>query len=394
MGVDRSAQTPHESPSPGPSRAPHDPRLGVDVDLADDDLARTANTLLKTRLHIDRCVVLRVDDDQRLIDPTASGLAGSAEGVSVRQGSPLDVAFPGDCLYRTRDELRRRLAGTPEAQRCDWPWVELALPLRVGGAWAALVLTGLPTGATTLQPDVVAQLELIALTLTTSLHRSQLLDLLCRKNAESSQLSQELMRIRSEERWRIARELHDDLIQPLIAASYAVAALRDPAAEEVRTTLAELIDRARTLCFELREPALDNLGFGAAARAVISAFTKRTGVAVAARIAESAMLGVPETISSAALGVLDEALTNAAKHALATRIIVEVEASAGALALLIQDHGPGFNIADVRHRAVDQRRFGLAIMEERVASVGGCLSIRASTRHGTRVEARFPIDPR
>lgn len=394
MGVDRSARTTNEPQSPDPSWAPKGQRSGADFDFESDDLALTAKSLLKTRLLVDRCVLLLVDDGQRLIDPSAGGLAGPASGLSVRPGSALDAAFSGDCLYRTRDDLCHRLNGTPEAAFCDLSWVELALPLRVSGALAALVLTDLPADATTLRPDIIAQLELIALTLSTVLHRRQLLEVLRHNNAESSQLSQELMRIRSEERGRIARDLHDDLIQPLIAASYAVAMLADPGAEDVRKTLAELVDRARTICFELREPALDNLGFGAAARAVISAFTKRTGVAVSARIAESATLSVPEAISSAALGVLDEALTNAAKHALATRIVVDVEACDGALALTIQDNGPGFDIANVRHRAADQRQFGLAIMDERAASVGGCLSIRSSTRHGSRVEARFPIETR
>ncbi len=363
----------------------------IDLSIDSDDLTAQVAAILKSQLDIDRCVVLALDEHHRLGDPSRLGLARAAEGLEIKPGSPLEAFLSGDEPVIEFDEARHRLIETSGRALYGVAWAQLMLPLRAQDRLIGLLLTTYRAGASFLDEEDIIVLKLVGQALGTALQRRTLVSELREKNVEASQLSQELMRVRAEERKRIARDLHDDIVQPMIAASYAVASLSVAGAEPIRSTLTDLVDRTRNICFELREPALDNLGFGAAARAVLSAFTQRTGKQVTIRIAESAAGMVRETISAAALGVLDEALTNAHKHAAGQEIRVDVAVNDQILTVSVQDAGPGFSLAQVRQNASQSRHFGLAIMEERAASVGGRLTIVSSVGHGTTIAGHFPV---
>lgn len=363
----------------------------IDLSIDSDDLMAQVAAILKTQLDIEHCAILVLDREHRLIDPAETGRARAAEGLEIKPGSALDQWLVGDTSVIEIDEARQKLLDTPGRVFFGVPWVNLMLPLRNQGRLVGVLLTSYRSGASFLDEEDIIVLKLTAQALATALQRRTLLVELREKNAEASQLSHELMRVRGEERKRIARDLHDDIVQPLIATSYTVAVMPDPAAEQVRLTLTELIERTRDICFELREPALDNLSFGAAARAVLSAFTQRTGREVKARIADGSAIQVGEAISAAALGVLDEALTNGEKHGGGEALQVDVRVSDDVLVVVIRDTGPGFDVAEARQRAAQTRHFGLAIMEERAASVGGQLSVASSPGRGTTITGYFPL---
>ncbi len=365
----------------------------IDLSIDSDDLTAQVTRILKAQLDIEQCAILILDDHQRLADPSHSGQAMAAEGLEIKEPSALGRLLSADSSVLEFDHIRPQLEATPGRVLLGVAWAQLLLPLRTQGRLIGLLLTRYRAGAGFLDEEDIIVLKLVAQALATALQRRALLAELRDKNAEASELSHELMRVRAEERKRIARDLHDDIIQPMIATSYTVAVMADPGAEGVRQTLTELIDRTRTICFELREPALDNLGFGAAARAVLSAHTKRSGRAVTARIAESAAASVPEPISAAALGILDESLTNATKHGGAQAIAVDIGIVDQVLTLTIRDDGVGFDVAEARQRAAQTRHFGLAIMEERAASVGGQLTVVSSPGRGSMITGRFPLVP-
>ncbi len=229
--------------------------------------------------------------------------------------------------------------------------------------------------------------------LATAIQRRSLVRILQDKSAEAAMLTQEILRIRNEERKRIARDLHDDIIQPMIATSYSVAMFEDANAPQVRQRLLDLIELTRNICFELRQPALDTLGFGAAARTAVHDFRSRSHLDATIAIDEAPGIVVPEHVAAAALGILGEALQNADKHAEATSVTVNVVVHPDHLKVRVKDDGRGFDPTEAQARAARTKHFGLQTMSERVAGAGGQYNVTSAPGQGACVEAIFPLTP-
>jgi signal transduction histidine kinase len=188
-------------------------------------------------------------------------------------------------------------------------------------------------------------------------------------------------------RGRWARELHDETLQGLVGLRMLLSSARRTGSSE---ELAEAIDHTkreiqnlRALIAELRPAALDELGL----RPAIETLASRGGTAAGLDVSTRVALGererlAPET-ESTIYRVVQEALTNAAKHAGAERVSVTVERHNGTVEVLIEDDGQGFDPAS------PTTGLGLVGMRERVELTGGSLSI--SSRPGTRVSARLPV---
>jgi signal transduction histidine kinase len=194
-----------------------------------------------------------------------------------------------------------------------------------------------------------------------------------------------------EERRRWARELHDETLQGLGALRLLLSSGRrsqDPdrlraSVDEAVGQLEEEIEGLRNLIRELRPAALDELGPGPAIEDLASRTAARHGVEVTASVAlDPAARHAPE-VETALYRIIQEALTNAVKHAEAERIGVLVEERDGGLHVRVSDDGAGFDPAAVH------TGFGLKGMRERVALLGGELEVVASDE-GTTVEAHLP----
>jgi len=196
------------------------------------------------------------------------------------------------------------------------------------------------------------------------------------------------------ERARWARELHDETLQGLGAVRVLLASsLRnsDPerAREQVRRAMGQVEDeiaKLRALITELRPAALDELGLGAAIETLAASHAELTG----AQVHVDVKLGAAEArldkeLESAIYRVVQEALTNAAKHADADNVWIEVAEEDGAITVNVRDDGCGFDM--------DRRTggFGLVGMRERVALAGGTLAIVATPGHGTELRGRIPL---
>lgn len=202
------------------------------------------------------------------------------------------------------------------------------------------------------------------------------------------------------ERQRWARELHDDTLQSLSALRIGLAtARRSGGAEALGSAvgqaveqLEEAIANLRTLITDLRPAALDELGV----KAAIEALAERAGrnsmeVDVSIELhdgadGESARLS--EELETALYRVVQEALTNAAKHGLAKRAVIEVRQQDGRIQLLVRDDGRGFD-PDKRTEG-----FGLMGMSERVALLGGDLDVSSAAGKGTTIAASLPVQAR
>jgi signal transduction histidine kinase len=198
-----------------------------------------------------------------------------------------------------------------------------------------------------------------------------------------------------EERRRWARELHDETLQGLAALRLVLSAGRragDPTRLEaaVNQALEQLdaeIDGLRSLIRELRPAALDELGAGPAIEDLAARTSARHDVEVTTDIAlEAAVRQAPE-VEVTVYRIIQEALTNAVKHAGAEQVKVSVAYADGSLRVRIDDDGGGFDPAAPR------AGFGLTGMRERVVLLGGELEI-TSSETGTSVIAVLPTRAR
>jgi two-component system sensor histidine kinase UhpB len=210
-------------------------------------------------------------------------------------------------------------------------------------------------------------------------------------------LSSQIIKAQEEERLRIARELHDETAQAL--ASLLVrqrVAERSPDAASLQRTMADLraltsgaLEGVRRMALELRPTMLDDLGLVAAVEAFARQFSQRTGIPVDVRMTRRPERLPPE-VELVAFRVIQEALSNVARHSGASRAEVRLGASAGLVTLSVADDGHGFEL----EAALDsrQRSLGLFGMRERAALVGGRLSLDSAPGRGTRVLLEIPAE--
>ncbi len=202
------------------------------------------------------------------------------------------------------------------------------------------------------------------------------------------------------ERNRIARDLHDGPVQGVSAASLSLEAvlLMLRAGEigegvevltKVRKELAEEADNLRRLMSGLRPPLLEERGLVPALRETLDKFGRDHGIETS--FATQNVEDVPQDLETLAYRVVQEALSNANKHARATRITVSVEALAGQLRIEIGDDGVGFDSAKAREY-LQMGRVGLASMRERVELANGTFMVHSNPGRGTTVLATLPLE--
>jgi signal transduction histidine kinase len=154
---------------------------------------------------------------------------------------------------------------------------------------------------------------------------------------------------------------------------------------EAFTHITREIENLRTIITELRPAALDELGLGAAIEALLERHREHSGFAIEAEISLPQEPGrLDGELESTVYRLVQEALTNVAKHAGAMNVRVSVRSVEGQLQLEVQDDGAGFDAGAVSHG------FGLAGMRERAGLAGGGLEIDTGGR-GTLVTATLPV---
>jgi GAF domain-containing protein/CheY-like chemotaxis protein/two-component sensor histidine kinase len=209
-------------------------------------------------------------------------------------------------------------------------------------------------------------------------------------------LAGRLQSAREEERRRVARELHDELGGLLTGLKMDVAQIRrggrelQPATRERLEALSSAIDSliglVRRIATDLRPGILDDLGLLAAIEWQVEDFSKRSGVACSLSLPPEDPMLEPEC-ATAVFRVLQESLTNVARHAQASRVEIALEQVDGHLTLRVRDDGRGFSLGEAsRHGSL-----GLAGMRERVYAYSGQLTISSQPGQGTVIEMKLPV---
>jgi len=222
--------------------------------------------------------------------------------------------------------------------------------------------------------------------------RKQALSELKKSKGELARLASHLQDLREEERRRIAREVHDELGGMLTSIKMDLSLLAGPD-EEREPILARaggLVDQTITLirriASDLRPQLLDDLGLAAALEWLVSEFGKRTGVRCRFQCLPSE-LNVPRDTATALFRIVQEGLTNVARHAQAHCVSVLVEAGNGLLEATVRDDGIGITQAQAR----GPEAFGLMGMQERAARFGGKVDIRGRKGSGTTLRVELPL---
>src|ERR1700686_3175123 len=208
-------------------------------------------------------------------------------------------------------------------------------------------------------------------------------------------LAGRLQSVREEERTRVARQIHDELGQALTSIKLESASLirelpreakeQSDRAESIAKLADETIEAVRRISTELRPGILDDLGLAAAVEWVTEEFKARTGTRV-----QLTVPGVDVVIgrehATALFRILQEILTNVARHANATQVNVRLVKEEGCLLLEVHDNGKGVS----KEELSAGRSLGILGMRERALLLGGELTISGAPAFGTTVTVRIP----
>lgn len=200
-------------------------------------------------------------------------------------------------------------------------------------------------------------------------------------------LSRRVLLAHESERRVIARGLHDEVGQLLLAARLELEAERID-----RTSAGALIEKAiatvRDVSFELHPAILDDLGLASAIRHHVDRIARLAGFSASVDVQLRAPR-LPTALEAACFRLVQEALTNVVRHARASAVRVSVLQDAHGVAVLVRDDGVGF----VRDHVDAGARGGIGLlgMQERAALVGGTVEVWSAPGAGTRVQATFPL---
>ncbi len=224
-------------------------------------------------------------------------------------------------------------------------------------------------------------------------------DITARKEADAAlhELRQHVQRNIELERLRLAQELHDAPLQELYGVLYTLEELRPKASSQdgaaIRGAIAEIkstLSHLRAIASELRPPAISQFGFERAARAYIKEFREKyPGIHVRPSLSHDGQC-LPEAVRMVLFRVLQESVSNVARHAGASEVKVRFRFDDQEASLEVIDNGKGFTVPDNWVDLARAGHYGMAGMAERVRSAGGLLQVVSSPGGSTRVRAAVP----
>lgn len=206
-------------------------------------------------------------------------------------------------------------------------------------------------------------------------------------------LSNRLLRVQEDERHSLAQELHDQIGQLLTGLRFQLEAARgagpNGAVDNALTITDELLRSVRAITLQLRPRLLDDLGLRPALEWHANVFRNQTGITVELELSLPDRRFGPD-LEIAVFRMVQEALTNVARHSGASAATVTVTADDNALHVEVSDRGSGFDTekALARHDSL-----GLAGLAERVRAVGGRFELFSKIGQGTRLHAEFALTP-
>lgn len=348
--------------------------------------ARESDEHLRAMVNSVPDAIVTVDSEQRVVvfNPAAERMFGYGE--EQMRGSRLDTLLPERFRAEHEDNVAAYQRGGVTARMKKAP-VEI-IGRRADGA-------EFPIESTITQVTIEGR----------ALYTAILRDISERRRAENDlreshdqlrELASSLQAVREQERIMIARELHDELGQQLLRLrmdlSWVSSRIKDmpPALQDkvadMKTFVAGTVDTLRHVTTQLRPPLLDDLGLADAARWQLDQFAQRTGIAVNSTIAVDG-IELDERTSINVFRMLQESLTNVARHADATEVKVSLTAAEKGLVMEIRDNGRGAEFGEKQELG-----HGLVGIRERTVLLGGRMEIASIPGQGFTVGVHIPLD--
>lgn len=238
-----------------------------------------------------------------------------------------------------------------------------------------------------------------------ALNNVLLVEMLRRQLGEIREAQRQLLRSREEERSRLARDLHDGPIQVLVGLNMQLGmlltslgnadSLPDASPATMRAEVRALLSELRQVCAELRPPMLDTIGLGAALSTLAEEWSAQCEVRVALDLPPDAALRfLPDDVAVNLYRVVQEALSNVARHAEARLITIRLSWEDARLVLTVQDDGRGFVLPAALHELTTAGHFGLVGMQERAGLIGADWVVDSTPGCGTTVRVSWQAPAR
>lgn len=329
--------------------------------------------------------IITVDEAQRIIEfnPAAEQILGCSAAEAISQ--PLERLIPERFRSAHRHHLER--FGTTGVTMRRMGTNSVLYGLRADG-------TEFPVDASISRIDVGGR-RFFTVILRDVTERERAAQALDRSHRELGELYSAMHDVREAERTRIARELHDELAQWLTALKMDVSWL----AMKLPTDQAQLIAKTgkmkalvdttvasvRRIAADLRPPMLDDLGVVAAVENLVHEFSERIGVMVSLDVNFDGH-ELHDPLATALYRMMQEALTNVARHSGASQVEVAMRIEEGVLRVGIRDNGCGIGNAEA-----PQKSFGVMGIRERARTLGGAAQVYSPESGGTVVSIEIPM---
>lgn len=344
-------------------------------------------------------IFLNFEDAQPILRLTAqSGL--SAAFADEEASRELEQCICARVLQEKRTLVVRDICAecfrlSPDLIRSEGLTTHASVPLMAGDR-ALGVMNVASSSARKFSSDDMTLLNAVGRQLGIAVENARLWEEVKEKEILRQQFLERVIAAQEAERQRLARELHDEAAQTLTALSLGLRRLQDDQnlplpqrrlAEDLKLQTTGLASELHRLSVELRPSALDRVGLIGALEQYVQEFERRYGLEVQFEgdLPEPANLS-PE-IETSLYRIVQEALTNVARHAQAQSVSILLQMREGQIVTTIEDDGKGFDPA----QAPRNGRLGLFGMQERAAMLGGSLHVESAPGKGTTVFMKIPL---
>ncbi len=350
------------------------------------------------------CIYLLNEIDQTLIpavavgsyDPVLKNKFKSLKGKkifpgikqAIKTGQPVIVTPQNKTKLLTRDII----------DDFAYDWVVLA-PILSKGKTIGIMQVDRPLEADGFDNEEVEIIFAIARATAVAMENARLIDMLGQKEQLLHQLVNKLITAQEDERKFIASDLHDGIIQSLIAIWYRLQRLSSAeeteasnSQDEIRELtgiLNEQIQEIRRILYDLRPIILDNYGLFPAVEAHVNNITDKYDLPIDLKV-EGENQRLDSKTEVTLFRILQEALTNVIKHAGATKVRVRLDIQDEQVNLSVEDNGSGINKM-YSEDLQPHNRLGLASIQERALLLGGVCNIDSQPGKGTRVNVSIPV---